>query len=236
MNRLYFIGKIGNGKYKHLAYIPDFEDVVCTLCLPNIPLMCSWDCSSKKEGEDFPAGRREAEQWDEYYAEVTCPTCLKRARGKDTEIKQLSLGGKAMKLTIYMEPVGKARARTVTTKKGVHVSFTPDKTAHAENIIREHAILLEKIFPPGQPLFIEATFYRSRPKSLKKSVQLPVSKPDIDNYFKLVTDALEKFLYDNDSQITTAHIRKRFVRPGERPRIELTIFEDKVFMLPESAR
>jgi len=52
---------------------------------------------------------------------------------------------------------------------------------------------------------------------------MPVSRPDYDNYAKLLTDALEKFVYKNDSQITRAIIKKRF---GSPPRIELTIEED----------
>lgn len=75
-------------------------------------------------------------------------------------------------------------------------------------------------FDDGIPLRLEATFYRERPKFLPKRVTMPVSRPDYDNYAKLLTDALEKFIYKNDSQITTAVIRKRF---GSPPRIELKI-------------
>ncbi|MBA7577412.1 hypothetical protein ES708_19264 [subsurface metagenome] len=52
---------------------------------------------------------------------------------------------------------------------------------------------------------------------------MPVARPDYDNYAKLLTDALEKFVYKNDSQICTALIKKRF---GSPPRIELAIEED----------
>lgn len=80
--RLYFIGNIGSGKLKHLAYINRFEDLVHTLCLQNIPVYFSWDCESKKAGDLCEAGRNEAEEWDKYFEEVTCPTCLQKARGK----------------------------------------------------------------------------------------------------------------------------------------------------------
>jgi Holliday junction resolvase RusA-like endonuclease len=123
---------------------------------------------------------------------------------------------------IYVEPVAKARARTVKTKGGKIISFTPRKSAHAEALIREHVMSLGK-FEAGIPLRLEATFYRDRPKSLPKRVKLPMSRPDIDNYTKLLTDALEKFVYANDSQITTALIKKRF---GAPPRIELVLEEE----------
>ena len=75
------------------------------------------------------------------------------------------------------------------------------------------------------PLRIEATFYRERPKHLPKRITMPVTRPDYDNYAKLLTDALEKYIYKNDSQICTALIKKRF---GDPPRIELTIEVDEV--------
>jgi len=106
--------------------------------------------------------------------------------------------------------------------------YTPSATVHAENIIRD--AIMEKlhpeetIFDPGIPIKLTATFYRSRPKSLPKRVELPVTRPDWDQYGKLLCDALEKFLYDNDSQITSAIIKKRY---GSPPRIELEMEEDK---------
>jgi len=123
---------------------------------------------------------------------------------------------------IYVEPVGKARARTVMTKKGKYHSYTPKKTAHAEAMIRE-AVLSLGSWEAGIPLRLEATFYRVKPKSTPKRVTLPVTKPDLSNYLKTLEDALEKFVYQNDSQITTAIIRKRFSFP---PRIELILEED----------
>jgi len=127
-----------------------------------------------------------------------------------------------MKITINVEPVGKARPRS-TIRKGRVITYTPQKTAHAENLIRDKVMGLGQYFERGTPLAIEAVFFRDRPKSTKKDVTLPVTRPDWDNYGKLLTDALEKFVYANDSQITTAVIKKRF---GSPPRIELEIEED----------
>lgn len=135
-----------------------------------------------------------------------------------------------IKTTILMEPVGKGRPRTVRIKSGQSVTFTPEKTAHAENLIRDHVARMMEPYPPGTPLRIEATFFRSKPKKPKNKV-FPVTKPDWDNYAKLLTDALEKFAYDNDSQIVTAIIKKRYVDPRyvdqRQPRIELAIEEEK---------
>lgn len=127
-----------------------------------------------------------------------------------------------METVIYMEPVGKARPR-VTMKGGRAFAYTPQKTAHAENLIRDKVMALKVFFPRDTPLFMMIVFYRSRSKSLAKKVKMPVSRPDADNLWKLVSDSLEKFIYANDSQITTAVIKKRF---GSPPRIELKLEED----------
>ena len=129
--------------------------------------------------------------------------------------------------TIYVEPTAKLRPRSRIV--GHHVqTYTPAKTRNAEAMIQ--AMIRSQVmeigsFEEGVPLRLEVTFYRVRPKHLPKRVTLPVSRPDYDNYAKLLTDALEKFVYKNDSQITTALIRKRF---GDPPRIELKLECDEI--------
>lgn len=130
-----------------------------------------------------------------------------------------------MKLVLYVEPVAKARPRLGVAKSGKKYAYTDRRTAHTENLIRDKVMKLGQYFAASIPLRLEATFYRERPKSLPKGVRLPVSKPDWDNLGKLLTDALEKFIYANDSQITSACIQKRY---GSPPRIELLITEDEL--------
>ena len=126
---------------------------------------------------------------------------------------------------IYVEPVAKARPRSTIIAGRVR-TYTPAKTRKSEAMIE--AMIRTQVmeigaFEEGVPLRLKATFYRERPKHLPKRVTMPVSRPDYDNYAKLLTDALEKFVYKNDSQITSAYIKKRF---GSPPRIELLITED----------
>lgn len=137
----------------------------------------------------------------------------------------IKFGRDFFKAVIYVEPVGKARPRVI--KKGDRViTYTPHKTANTESLIREVILKVtkgEQVFDAQVPIHLTATFYRVRPKSTSKKRELPVTRPDWDNYAKLLTDALEKFLYPNDSQITTALIKKRF---GSPPRIELVLSVD----------
>jgi len=130
-----------------------------------------------------------------------------------------------IKTVIYVEPTPKARPKSTIIHGRVH-TYTPAKTRNAQMLIEamiRTQVMQLGAFEEGIPLRLEATFYRDRPKHLPKRVTMPVSRPDYDNYAKLLTDALEKFVYKNDSQICTALIKKRF---GSPPRIELTIEED----------
>lgn len=128
-----------------------------------------------------------------------------------------------LELTIYVEPKGKARPRVVS-KGGKTWAYTPRGTSHLESLIRESILKESKYFDKGIPLKITATFYREKPKSTAKKISLPVTKPDLGNYFALLADSLEKYLYHNDSQITSALLQKRW---GAPPRIHLVVEEDK---------
>jgi len=127
-----------------------------------------------------------------------------------------------------MEPVPKGRPRT-SFKNGKAQTYTPKDTVNAENQIRsEVATLLAElgrsdvIFEDEDYVRMNATFYMTRPKSAKKR-KLPNIKPDWDNMGKLLTDAINGFLYKDDKIITTALIKKRY---GFPPRIEFELYPD----------
>jgi Holliday junction resolvase RusA-like endonuclease len=130
-----------------------------------------------------------------------------------------------MEITVFMEPVGKQRPRTVRTRSGKITTYTPSKTTEAEDFIR-NAFLKQapERYGPGVPLKLIATFFRRRPKSTKKNVTLPVTKPDIDNFCKTLIDSLQHFAYENDSQITTCVLKKRFT--PDVPKIVFILEED----------
>jgi Holliday junction resolvase RusA-like endonuclease len=137
---------------------------------------------------------------------------------------------KNLEAVIFVEPVAKGRARVAVVNGHAH-GYTPKKTANAEALIiasiRQQVGQDGVVFEAGVALRLDATFYRVRPKHLPKRVTMPVSKPDCDNYGKLLLDALNHFAFQDDSQVTTLVLRKRFAGPEQQPRIELRIREEE---------
>ncbi|MBR3171941.1 MAG: RusA family crossover junction endodeoxyribonuclease [Lachnospiraceae bacterium] len=120
-------------------------------------------------------------------------------------------------------PQGKARARTVRTKKGDSVSFTPARTEYYEYRIL-NAFLFEAgnpkelVFAKGVPVRIRITaYYKPAARTTKKDMikiqngeKFPTRKPDADNIVKAVLDALNGSAYYDDAQVIEITVRKLF--------------------------
>jgi Holliday junction resolvase RusA-like endonuclease len=135
---------------------------------------------------------------------------------------------KPIEATIFVKPEGKSRARVVRSKYDDKLhSFTPAKTVKAELQVRNELYQYRNHFPAGTPLRIYLTFWHDRPKSCPKSRAFPIVKPDIDNEAKLVVDALNAYVFKDDSQIVTAMLRKRYCLAGQVQRIQILLMEEK---------
>jgi len=96
---------------------------------------------------------------------------------------------------------------------------------------REHA--------PKAPLegglsFI-AVFWMPKPTTLKKTVGLPLKRPDLDNLMHKLTDQFNGVFWVDDSQIVDLHVYKRFTidgRTGVEIRVEAPILADLVTAVP----
>lgn len=127
--------------------------------------------------------------------------------------------------TVLGEPVGKARQRV--TRFG---TYTPQVTVMYENLIqteyrrqcRDHR------FDDKQPLRMEvraeyqipASASKVRKAAMAKGEIRPVKKPDWDNVGKVVSDALNKVAYRDDTQIVECTVTKHY---SERPKITVKI-------------
>ena len=134
-----------------------------------------------------------------------------------------------LKFVILGEPIPKQSARF--TKSGF--AFQPKKIVTAKDNIRTQII---NQLPSGfkmisEPLAIlNLKFVFSPPQSLKKwqkeilngdSLLIKTTKPDLDNLEKMLYDAMESVVYDNDSKIyQKSNVGKYY---GLKPRIEIEL-------------
>ena len=136
---------------------------------------------------------------------------------------------KELTTTIFVEPTPKGRPR-LTTVSGHARAYTPKKTVKAESLIISdirREIVGKGMFESGIPLHLSATFFIQKPKTMTKKYTMPTKRPDLDNYGKLLLDALNGYAFPDDSQVVTVAFRKRFCASGQVPRIELVIREEE---------
>ncbi len=133
-----------------------------------------------------------------------------------------------IEFTVLGEPHAQMRHRTV--KNG---PFTRNYDPSAD--IKKDFLLTVQDKAPNAPILgpinLTVTFYMPRPKSHygsgKKSDMLKdnapeyhISRPDTDNYCKLIMDSLNSIFWKDDSQICQLMAQKKY---SESPRTEITI-------------
>lgn len=132
-----------------------------------------------------------------------------------------------IEFTVYGEPRPKGRPRFVRMGKFVG-TYTPKKTVQAENDFKLQSLKYRPEKPIESPICIRVAFYKTPPQSwsTKKKQKAesgeiyPVTRPDWDNYGKLICDAMNGIFWCDDSQIVRATILKRY---SETPRIEVCL-------------
>lgn len=115
------------------------------------------------------------------------------------------------------EPVAKGRPRFRNTGKFVQ-TYTPKKTLDAEKLVRQCFKDQHPEFekPFEGPVMIDVHFHMPIPSSLSKKKQNElrlkphVKKPDLDNLVKTVCDALNGYVWKDDSQIYMIIARKSY--------------------------
>lgn len=132
-----------------------------------------------------------------------------------------------LSITIPGAPVAKGRPRVTSAGKFPRV-FTPAKTRHYEDLIRCEAAKAMNGEPPiNEPVAVCVTAYVPIPKSFSRKrrqdaidgVLKPSTRPDCDNYAK-VLDGCNAIIFRDDSLVTDLIVRKRF---SERPRLVITV-------------
>jgi len=121
--------------------------------------------------------------------------------------------------TIDVIPTGKGRPRGLPSGR----FLTPKKTRAAEEEIQ---YLLRQLRPPRLqgPLSMRICCHFKKPKSAPVSRKYPTVKPDIDNIVKLILDAGNGILYDDDKQIVKLSVGKIY-GPCESIWLELDVIQ-----------
>jgi Holliday junction resolvase RusA-like endonuclease len=135
--------------------------------------------------------------------------------------------------TVPGTPVGSARPRV--TRNGTYI---PKRTKMYMNDIRKR--YADRYHFDG-PVFVEIYAFFPIPKSYSKKERellremnyAYTKKPDCDNLTKCVLDALNGIAYNDDSQVCYTLCLKEYAKPGEEPRIQVSICDMKGGRLDE---
>lgn len=135
-----------------------------------------------------------------------------------------------MTFTIPGEPCGKGRPRVVNVH-GRSMSYTPEKTATYENLVRlefQQAAGPTIVLMSAAEVRMTINCYYGLAKSDSKKRRMakltgeerPTKKPDCDNMGKAIADALNGLAYRDDSQIVSMTVEKWY---SETPHVDVTI-------------
>ena len=133
--------------------------------------------------------------------------------------------------TVEGTPIGKGRPKFA--RRGNFVStYTPTKTRDYETLIAEAA---RKAMGSSEPLKtpvaayiyitvpIPSSYSKKRSTACLEGLERPCKKPDADNILKAYFDAMNKIVYEDDSQIVSIHATKRYGTVGM---VEVLVKED----------
>jgi Holliday junction resolvase RusA-like endonuclease len=121
--------------------------------------------------------------------------------------------------TIPGDPVAQARPRATRFEKGIRLYDTTkvaDYKSYAKLCIAQ--VKPAELFSDAVEMQIDV--YVQKPKSWSKKRIYAETKPDADNFCKLICDTCEGLVYTNDSRIVDLHVRKHL---SDNPRVEIEI-------------
>lgn len=133
----------------------------------------------------------------------------------------------SISFVVYGEVVPWKRPRF--NGKTKHVFEDSNVTEYKEKVAQAYKESGGKYFDVDVPLRFEVYIFTEVPKSSSRKKQLklicdrrPTKRPDNDNLYKGIADALNKVAYHDDSQIVDTGIHKFW---SNNPRAEVTITE-----------
>ncbi len=134
---------------------------------------------------------------------------------------------KELGFTIYSNPKACKRAIVLKTHTfDPNVSIKQDIRIEIFRQLKE--LGYDNFTPATGEVILEMKIFKSIPKSMPKykkllaeaGILLPLSKPDFDDYVKLLCDAINSILFVDDAQIVVGVVNKYY---SFTPRFEFTI-------------
>lgn len=129
--------------------------------------------------------------------------------------------------TVPGKPMGKQRPRFNSRTR---TTYTPEETLTYEEEVQWAYRMAPKAKMLKGNIKAEIVAYYPIPKSTSKKQRadmiegflLPTKKPDTDNIAKIILDSLNGIAYDDDSQVVSLLVLKRY---AENPRVEVRLEE-----------
>ena len=133
-------------------------------------------------------------------------------------------------LTIPAEPIAQGRPR-LSSRGGFARAYDPPKSRSWKALVADFAEKAMKeqglTKPMEGPLMVKIRFGFPLPKSQYRKNPKPMmwhmKRPDLDNLYKGVIDAMEGIVYLRDSEIVKVIMDKVIVPQGEAPYVNLAV-------------
>lgn len=125
------------------------------------------------------------------------------------------------------KPVAQGRVRFARRGKFT-TAYDPKDSANYKNWVK--CCLLDqdvKMFPADTPLHFGLIVNVLRPASVSvKKRPHATAKPDLDNYIKILSDACNGFIFE-DQQIVSIRARKVYVSQLDQQGVHISVYEHK---------
>lgn len=133
-----------------------------------------------------------------------------------------------IRFTVYGEPVAQGRPRAGKDWNGNTVLYDPAKSRNFKQYVKMAAAQYRPEKLLEGPLHVTVKVYKPMLKKFSKNklaeaeegTLRPVTTPDVDNYVKGIKDALNKVIWNDDSQVVDLNISKFY---SESPRVEVLV-------------
>lgn len=138
-----------------------------------------------------------------------------------------------IKFTVPGEPYGQPRPRFSAANGKVH-TYNTDESRNYKSYVKMIAQVAAseqgwRFAGNDEGIGVNIYAYMGIPSSKSKKFRVsaqkgivrPTKKPDVDNIFKAVSDALNGVLYKDDKQIIHSRVEKYY---SDEPRVEVEVF------------